>query len=90
MLVASALTAVGALIGMYVLSQMFQGLRVEPREYLSARCGLGDLIVAVNTEKALPWAMIALVAPLALLTTVSLGLFLSYAGRLLQRARPHT
>ena len=87
-IVASALTAAGALACMYVLSETFLGVQTPERIYLSGRCGLGDAVIALNAHKALPWLALAFMAPLAVLTTISLGLFLGHSVRLFRKSPP--
>jgi hypothetical protein len=88
LLAASALTAVGAIAGLYLLSSSLCGLHAPERLYLSGRCFLGDAVIALNTSKAVPVAAFALMAPLAVVTTVALSVFLNTAVRVSRGLRP--
>ena len=88
LLAASALTAVGALAGLYLVSSSLCGLHAPERLYLSGRCFLGDAVIALNTSKAVPVAAFALMAPLAVVTTVALSVFLNTAVRVSRGLRP--
>ncbi|NCQ27124.1 MAG: hypothetical protein GW802_06785 [Armatimonadetes bacterium] len=88
LLAASALTAAGALAGLYLLSSSLCGLHAPERLYLSGRCFLGDAVIALNTGTAVPAVAFALMAPLAVVTTVALSLFLNAAVRLSRGWRP--
>lgn len=87
-LIVSLVTTVAALVTLHTVSQSVLGIRLGERTYLHARCSLGDVVIALNTRKAMPWLLLLLFLPPLALGGVSVVYFADALVTLFKKLPP--